>query len=126
MRKLALSLVFGLALTGAAQATGTIACQTSDGDAGFHIGIGTVPGMAIISAEIEASGQVWRMSDDALAVSQAFSDGESIRIDFTDANLEGLLARVRLFQAHEESDNVMAGTLEVINVGAYAVSCEGP
>lgn len=126
MRRLGLAALMGLLLTGPAWATGTISCQTNSGDAGFSVGIGTVPGMAVISAEVFDGDQVWSMSDDQLAVSQAFSDGESIRIDFTDANLEALVTRVRLFQADEARDDVMAGTLEIIDVGAFAVSCEGP
>lgn len=111
--------------TGPAMATGTISCE-SDNGAGFSLGIGTVPGMAVVSALVFAGDFYWTMSEDQLAVSQAFSDGESIRVDFTDANLNELIARIRLFQAHEEADDVMAGTLEVMGVGAYAVSCEGP
>lgn len=125
MRSLWLAGCFGLMLTGGAQATSSISCSDGDGN-GVDIGLGSVPGMAIISAIVATGGTHLSMADDQLSTSQAFSDGESIRIDFTDSNLEGVLARVRLFQADEADDYVMAGTLEVTGVGVYAVICDGP
>lgn len=112
-------------MTGGAQATSSISCSDGNGN-GVDIGLGSVPGMAIISAHVVADGAQMSMADEQLSVSQAFADGESIRIDFTDTNLEGVLARVRLFQTDEADDYVLAGTLEVIGVGAYAVICDGP
>lgn len=120
-----LATAFGLVLTGGAQATSSISCSDGDGN-GVDIGLGSVPGLAVISAFVVADGTQLSIADDQLSTSQAFADGDSIRIDFTDANLEGVLARVRLFQADEANDYVMAGTLEVVGVGAYAVVCDGP
>lgn len=125
MRSLWLAAAIGLALTGGAQATSSISCADSNGNS-VDLGLGSVPGMAIISAVIEADGTQLSMVGEQLSVSQAFADGDSIRIDFTDTNFEGVLARVRLFQTDEADDYAMAGTLEVIGVGAYAVICEGP
>ncbi len=125
MRSLSLAALVALALTGGAQATSSISCHDGNGN-GVDLGLGNVPGMAIISATVVGEGTTLSMADDQISTSQAFADGESIRIDFTDPNLEGVLARVRLFQADEEIDFVMAGTLELVGVGAYAVTCEGP
>jgi len=124
-RLLALGAALSLAASGPAFATSTIFCN-GDNDSGLMIGIGSVPGAAVISAVISSEGQTWSLQDGDLAVSQAFADFESFRVDFTDANISEVVARVRLFRAEADDDVVMAGTLQIVDVGAYAVSCEGP
>ena len=125
MRHLWLAAVFSLMLTGGALATSSISCSDGTGN-GVDISLGTVPGAAVIGARVFADGDEFSMFDEQLSVSQAFADGESLRIDFTDMNLEAVVARVRLFQADALEDFVMGGTLEVIGLGAYAITCEGP
>jgi len=124
-RCLSLAAPILFALTGGAQATSSISCQSAEG-ATIHLGIGNVPGLAVISATIATGGQTLSIADGDLAVAQAFADAESIRIDFTDSNIMDHMARLRLFRADEADDYVMAGTLEVTGAGAWAVICEGP
>lgn len=57
---------------------------------------------------------------------QAFREESRLMVDFTDPNIERIVAELRLFEAFEERDHAMAGTLRVPGQGAYALTCTGP
>lgn len=111
-----------------ASATGTISCAAPAGSVSLDIAIGTVPGLAVVGARIEAEGQRWTLAEDGappIAVSQAFATGDQIWIDFTDRNVTRLVAEIRLFKTDEGRHAAMAGTLRMPNIGAWAVVCSG-
>lgn len=128
MRSVALALLALPLAAGSASASGSIECIAPNGDASLTLTIGSLPVLAVVGASIEA-GEVWTLNGDgenAVAVGQAFRENEEMRIDFTDPNVEKVVAEVRLFSAAENRDVIMAGTLKVVDVGAWAVTCTGP
>lgn len=115
-------------LSAPAYATGTITCQSATGSV-VELQIGFVAVDAIIGAYIEAGGSVWSTSigqGTQISILQSFIGDEKIMADFGDSNLENIIARLRLFRASQGQDLAMAGTLQIADVGAYAVSCKGP
>ncbi len=118
-------MVAGAALAAPAHATGTISCVSEDG-ATIDMAIGSLPILAVISAYIQVGGQEWTTAEGAIGSVQAFGDAETVRVDFTDANINEIVARLRLFRVLEESDFAMGGTLQIVGTGAYAVTCIGP
>lgn len=121
-----LAALFALGLCGAAQATGSVTCISHDGEADVRFGLGSVPVMAVISAQITAPDVSLSTEDGTIGVANGFADAESMRIDFTDDIVNEIVARLRLFRADEQGDYAMAGTLQIAGHGAYAMICEGP
>lgn len=110
-------------------ATGEVYCEGPEGsDVVFGYGFGRVPGLAVISATIHVGDQSWSIyeRDEAtpIVVAQGVYDSGRTIIDFADANVEAIVASVRLFSASEGEDFVTAGTLSVPGVGAYALVCD--
>lgn len=83
-----------------AYATGAIECHALDGEASI--------------------------GESAIISNQAFGSSNEMRIDFTDTNVERIIAELRLFSASEGHDVVTAGTLKIAEVGAFALNCTRP
>ncbi|TKT79307.1 hypothetical protein [Aquamicrobium sp. LC103] len=117
-----------LACAGQASATASIGCAAADDRASFDLTIGNVPVLAVVGAEIDAAGETWSLAGNerSIRVGQAFETPGEMRIDFTDANVEAVVAEIRLFKAAEGDDAAMAGTLKIAGKGAWAVTCVGP
>jgi len=64
--------------------------------------------------------------DKVIIAGQAFQMGDQWLVDFTDPNVERVIAEVRLLSALENDEYVLAGTLKVTGVGAYPLICMGP
>ncbi|WP_173932190.1 hypothetical protein [Chelativorans sp. Marseille-P2723] len=129
MRRSALSLLLILLAAGPAAASGAIECTTSGGEASASLTIGSLPVLAVVGAKLEAGERRWTIGgDDAegIAVGQAFRGIGEMRIDFTDPNVEEVVAEMRLFTATEGRQSVTAGTMRIADVGAWALTCEGP
>ena len=112
-----------------ASATGTVDCEAADGAASLSLTIGSLPVLGVVHRDVTAGERTWSTGgsgDDAISIGQAFQDGERWLIDGTDANIEGIVAEVRLNQAVEEGDVALAGTLKIRGTGAWAVTCIGP
>lgn len=120
-----LALAAGLSVSMPAHATGTISCVSEEG-ASVDLGIGSLPILSIFSVYIQVDGRSLSTENDEIGAVQAFGDEEAIRVDFTDANVNEIVARLRLFRALEDNTFAMAGTLQIIDQGAYAVTCIGP
>lgn len=60
-----------------------------------------------------------------IVVGQAFQDGETIRVDVVDAADATKVAELRLFKATEGDSDALAGTMRIIGVGAWPVTCSG-
>ena len=128
MKKLAVSLGIILAASAPAWATASITCRSDQG-ATVYLGAFNGPQLLINSVEIISGDTHWsthNVDAEQMIVMQNFSDGESIKIDLADPNVENIIAKVRLFGAEEGAEYVLAGTLQMPNIGVYALICEGP
>ncbi|MCO6390404.1 hypothetical protein GTW25_05105 [Aliihoeflea aestuarii] len=90
--------------------------------------IGSLPVLSVIAGGISIGERSLSIggAENAVIVGQAFREDNRISVDFTDPNVERIVAELRLFEALEERDHAMAGTLRVIGQGAYALTCVGP
>ncbi len=111
-----------------AYATGTIACDATDGSgAAVMIGVGRLPILAVISAFVAAEGQDWSLDGSygtQISVGQGFMDDERVLVDFVDTNVEEVLISLRLFRSIEGKSYAEAGVLTIAGVGSYPVMCE--
>lgn len=115
---------------GAAPATENIVCSSADQAAAMGFLVGTTPGVNPLSLTMDANGKSWATKPEggqtAVLIAQAFSDDEGMKIDVSDANAEKIIARLRVSYAHDEgSEPVIAGTLHIVGVGAWPVTCSG-
>lgn len=124
IRFLGATLLMLLSCVGPAWATSTLSCNSSEG-AHIDMAMGSVPVAAIVRASIEIGDMVWTTDSD-IGVGQQFDGNDTLTVDFTDPNIERILARLRLFRATEGESFAMAGTLTVSGVGAFAVICDEP
>src|SRR5690554_6411534 len=116
-------------ISGGAHATGGIECSDPDGRASISMTIGSLPILAVVGAQISAGDRQWSMGgkdDSAIIAGQAFQAPGEMRVDFTDPNVERVVAELRLFSSSEAKDYALAGTLRIADVGAYPVVCVGP
>jgi hypothetical protein len=125
IRRAILSSVFAVSFSTAAMATGTVSCVSEDG-ASVDLSIGTLSILAVLSAHIQADGELWSTQTGEIGAVQAFGDEEKILVDFTDDAVNEVVARLRLFRVLEGNDFAMAGTLQIVGTGAYALTCTGP
>ena len=132
MKVIALTVAMLLAATTTGLATGIISCR-SDGGASLYIQVGFGATMSVIGVDVLASKIHWSSYDveaDQMAISQAFADDETIRIDLTDPNGENILAQIRLVAAREDAGEgagqAIAGILHIMGREVYPLVCEGP
>lgn len=128
MRPQAAAVLLAL-LPAPALASGSIACSSADGQTSVQLTIGSLPVLSVVQASMAADGRTWTTEgsgDEAVAIGQAFGDEETMRIDFTDANIERIVARLRLFHAADGKAAAMAGILQMEGVGVWALDCAGP
>ncbi|MCB1516404.1 MAG: hypothetical protein KDJ19_02125 [Hyphomicrobiaceae bacterium] len=107
-------------------ATGTVSCESPDQSAFVGLTVGSVPGAAIVGAALGFGETQWSIETGDIAVSQAFVEEGRWLIDFVDPNFERVMASVRLVEAIEGEDYVLAGLLSVPGEGAWPLICEGP
>jgi hypothetical protein len=112
---------------GSAHASGTISCA-GEPDISVDLTIGSLPVLSVIAGGISIGERSLSIggAENAVIVGQAFREDNRISVDFTDPNVERIVAELRLFEALEERDHAMSGTLRVIGQGAYALTCVGP
>lgn len=120
-------------LAGEALAAGSITCESENGSASVGLTIGSLPVLKVVGASVEAGGRrfalAWEGSDadgQAIVVGQAFREEGRVLVDFTDPNVESVTVSLRLNTVEEADHTIMAGTLAVTDVGAWAVHCVGP
>jgi hypothetical protein len=97
--------------------------------------LGAMDVIAVNTVEIVANGAKWSTEAGGGATvitkGQAFETADQIWIDMTDEQVNGIVARLRLFKAMDDGGEadavpVIGGTLEMPSVGAWPVSCSGP
>lgn len=92
--------------------------------------LGGGSGLNLLGAEIKVMDRRWTMDETAgdatiITTAQSASIDDRYLIDFTDPNLEGVLVRIRLYQAPPHYDApAIGGYLEVVDVGAWPISCD--
>lgn len=127
--KLVLAVTTASLLAGPAWATQGLSCRSADGAAELALSLGSAGGLGFAGASMSAGDRRW-VTDPAYGAGEIFtfgqgmSDETGMRIDFYDDIVNDRVAEVRLYRAMEGDDFVLAGTLRVIDVGAWAVSCE--
>jgi hypothetical protein len=113
-------------LCSTAQASGDLYCATVDESVTVHIGLGRVPVFAPLGGRIETPDATWSTEDQTIgSISGFYDDDDSIRVDFTDETVAEIIARLRVFQAYEAESYAMAGILQIVGKGSYAVICDG-
>lgn len=107
-------------------ATEDVECRARDGKAWLSFVAGTTPGLAPLGLSMGAGDKTWS-TDKAnggtfIAVKQAFSDDDEMKIDVV---ADGKLAAIlRVTIGHEEGQEpVLAGILHIHGVGAWPVVC---
>lgn len=118
-----------------AQATESVDCSGGEG-VNFRVLLGAMEVIAIDTIEIEAGSRKWstRGGDGVTLITkgQAFETHDQMWIDVTDADVNLIVAKLRLFKAFEdgadgvEPSDAKGGTLHMPGIGAWAVSCSGP
>ncbi len=115
-------------LASPAWATQGLSCRALDGAAEISLSLGSAGGLGFAGASMTAGDRRW-VTDAAYGEGEIFtfgqgmSDEAGIRIDFYDDIVNDWVAELRLFRAQEGDDFVLAGTLRIIGVGAWAVCC---
>ncbi len=129
MKKLVASLIIFLAATSGASATSSMFCQAVNEDVGINLSIGSGAGAVIVGADFYVGNELWSTSapyDNPVAIAQSFIENDRVLLDLSDKNFEVIVARLRLFTAAQDDEQVAAGTLQIAEAGVFAVSCSGP
>ncbi len=127
----ALALLAAMILPGPASATGTVACNgATDDSVDVMIGIGRVPVLAVVNAWIAAGGSEYATDLDfvpgavPIVFGQGVFDADRLRVDFTDPNVERIVASLRIERAFDGKSGAEAGVLVIDGQGAWPVVCE--
>ena len=107
-------------------ATQSVVCEFSE-DVAVQLLMGTLDVASIARADITAAGRRWSTQEGPgvtqITVGQAFQTASELRVDFTDKDVNEIVARLRLFQASDDTSLAQAGTLKIENVGVWPVVC---
>jgi len=111
-----------------ARATQSIVCEGTGGsDTSVDVLIGSLPVLGVLTARIEAGGQMWSTEEEKGATLITFGQGarfgDRTIMDFTDPNIEGIVISVRLQSATVGSDTIEVGTLTIPGVGVWGLTC---
>ncbi len=111
-----------------AQATEWLVCSGGD-NASISVLLGQMEVIGVADIMFEIGQKKWSTKGEGATLitkGQAFESKDQIWIDVTDANVNAIVAELRLFKAVEGKQYVTGGTLRVIGEGAWAVTCTGP
>lgn len=126
-----LRILIVLAALGATPALATewVHCNDAGGAASFDYLAGDGLGVLQVSElTVSAGEKVWASDPangpgDPVKVGQAFEDEHTVSIDAMDKDF-AKIAELRLFKASEGENVVLGGTLRIVGLGAWAVSCD--
>jgi hypothetical protein len=114
------------ALAMPAHATANISCVAPDNSASVDLVIGRLPVLGVVNGGFVIGETVYAMDSggpNAIAVGQAFDDGDTVQVDFTDTNVEKVIASLRLHTSFENDMFAQAGILTMPGVGAWPLVC---
>ena len=121
-------LLFGLAAP--ARATEWLECSAGEGKPSIRLLLGAMNVIAANTIEIEAGGKTWSTRSGLgvipITKGQAFETPDQMLVDVTDADVNEIVAQLRLFTASDGDKTVYGGTLRLKGLGVWAVSCSGP
>ncbi len=123
IRNLLLPLALLAAMASPVHAGVNLMCEGEGVEADFPMGGGT--GFSLLSASVWLGDKESRREGDkglveAVQFRHAWVD-DQVFIDLADPNYERVVVRIRLFSA--PAYDVLAGLIEVVDVGAYPVTC---
>lgn len=123
IRNLLLPLAFLAAMASPAHAGVNLMCEGDGIEADFPMGGGA--GFSLLSAGVWLGDKETRRENDkglvqAVQFRNAWID-DQVYIDLADSNYERVVVRVRLYSA--PAYDILAGLIEVVDVGAYPVTC---
>jgi hypothetical protein len=113
--------------TSPALATANMSCASPDGAVGVDLVIGRLPVLAIVTGGFVVDGVTYTMEEGApnhIIVGQAHDDGKAVRVDFTDPNVERVVASINLFTAFVNDRFAQAGVLVLTGKGAWPLVCD--
>ena len=136
MRTFLAAAAMSFALVGPCWATEWVSCSDGGEKVSFDVLLGSLDVIAIDTIRIGADGKQWstrpQSGETKVEVGQAFETGDQMWIDVVSEGMGGIVARLRLFTAHEEPVgegepfDATGGVLHMPGIGAWAVSCSGP
>lgn len=129
LNKLTLAALAASLLASPAWATQGLSCRAADGAAAISLSLGSAGGLGFAGASMTAGERNWVTdtaygAGDIFTFGQGMSDETGMRIDFYDDIVNDRVAELRLYRAIERDEVVLAGTLRIIELGVWAVSCE--
>ena len=111
-----------------AQATEWLVCSDGDDKASISVLLGQMEVIAVADIRIEVGQKKWSTRKEGATLitkGQAFETDDQLWIDVTDADVNAIVAELRLFRTSEGKHSATGGTLRVTGQGAWAVSCTG-
>jgi hypothetical protein len=120
-------IVLGALLASPASAAGWMSCSDSGGLASFDYFVADQPEFAVSAVTVTASERVWASDPangpgDPIYVGQYYDDPTVTLVDAIDEILIKV-AELKLFKAGEGDMVAYGGTLRIVGVGAWPVSC---
>lgn len=117
-------------LAGPVLATEWLYCADAGDEAEIGLLLGTLDVLAPAGVTLRTPDRAWTTSTaygdgGAITVGQAFGDSEKLWLDLLDGDFNARVGELRLFRAEEGETIILGGTLRVVGVGAWAVSCAG-
>ncbi|WP_297111191.1 hypothetical protein [uncultured Devosia sp.] len=111
-----------------ASATQWMYCTDAEANTEVGLLLGTAGGFGGIGANMRHRTRHWTtdpaFGDGAIfTIGQGFADDAGMKVDFYDEIVNLPVAELRLSYATEAGEHVFAGTLRIIDLGVWAVSC---
>lgn len=109
-----------------ALATGDIVCGGEN--VSVEMNVGRLPILGILRAVITIGDKTWSSEPDRvpgtpILVGHQFEDDQKLLVDFTDDNVEEIVARLRAFSLGEGDGWMSAGVFSMKGEGVFAVDC---
>lgn len=109
-----------------AQATGELSCGGEG--VGIDLLVGHMDMLSIARAVISIGDQTWSSTPESypgtpITVGQGFEDDRMMAVDFTDENVNEIIARLRIVKAEEGDSRVAGGVFTFKGKGAFVVDC---
>lgn len=116
-----------LALAFPASATESMLCSAEGDAASIDVLMGNTAVIAPVRVWLNAGDKSWttdgQPGSTKIVIGQAFQDESQLLLDVTDENITSVIASLRLVTTSEGNSFASGGTLRIVGVGAWAVSC---
>ena len=107
-------------------ASGEIVCEGDN--ISVDMSVGRLPVLSIFRVVVNIGDKTWSSDQEVtpgtpIAVGQRFEDQQQLLVDFTDDNVETIIARLRAFALEDGDDYVSAGVFSMAGEGVFIVDC---